>query len=82
MYIHTYVYIHTYMHTHTYIHRHTYTHPCTHIHTYKDCDWLAASGHKMCGPTGIGFLYGKLAVLTSMPPWKGGGEMIDEVPKL
>jgi cysteine desulfurase / selenocysteine lyase len=52
------------------------------LHTYIDCDWLAASGHKMCGPTGIGFLYGKLSVLTSMPPWKGGGEMIDEVPKL
>ena len=44
-----------------------------------DCDWLAASGHKMCGPTGSGFLYGKLAVLEAMPPWVGGGEMIEEV---
>ena len=44
-----------------------------------DCDWLAASGHKMCGPTGSGFLYGKFAVLQAMPPWKGGGEMIEEV---
>ncbi|MFN9175222.1 MAG: SufS family cysteine desulfurase [Synechocystis sp.] len=44
-----------------------------------DCDWLVASGHKMCGPTGIGFLYGKEAVLEAMPPFLGGGEMIDEV---
>ncbi len=44
-----------------------------------DCDFLAASGHKMCGPTGSGFLYGKLAQLQAMPPWKGGGEMIEEV---
>lgn len=42
-------------------------------------DWLAASSHKMCGPTGAGFLYGKTEVLKSMPPWHGGGEMIDEV---
>lgn len=42
-------------------------------------DFLAASGHKMCGPTGIGFLWGKLDLLNSMPPWKGGGEMIDQV---
>ena len=33
-----------------------------------DCDWLVASGHKMCAPTGIGFLYGKLEVLEAMPP--------------
>merc|ERR1719491_1310847 len=44
-----------------------------------DVDFLAASGHKMCGPTGSGFLYGRLAVLNAMPPYKGGGEMIDEV---
>ena len=43
------------------------------------CDWLVASGHKMCAPTGIGFLYGKLKVLESMPPFFGGGEMIAEV---
>jgi len=43
------------------------------------CDWLAASGHKMCGPTGIGFLWGKESLLKEMPPWQGGGEMIDEV---
>lgn len=42
-------------------------------------DFLAASGHKMCGPTGIGFLWGKEKILNSMPPWKGGGEMIDQV---
>ncbi len=44
-----------------------------------DCDWLVASGHKMCGPTGIGFLYGKLELLQAMPPFLGGGEMIAEV---
>jgi cysteine desulfurase/selenocysteine lyase len=44
-----------------------------------DCDWFVASGHKMCGPTGIGFLYGKLPLLESMPPFLGGGEMIAEV---
>jgi len=33
-------------------------------------DWLVASGHKMCGPTGIGFLWGKYDVLESMPPWQ------------
>jgi cysteine desulfurase/selenocysteine lyase len=44
-----------------------------------DCDWLVASGHKMCGPTGIGFLYGKLALLEAMPPFLGGGEMIADV---
>jgi len=44
-----------------------------------DCDWLVASGHKMCAPTGIGFLYGKLELLRSMPPFLGGGEMIAEV---
>jgi hypothetical protein len=44
-----------------------------------DCDWFVASGHKMCGPTGIGFLYGKLALLEEMPPFLGGGEMIADV---
>jgi cysteine desulfurase/selenocysteine lyase len=44
-----------------------------------DCDWLVASGHKMCAPTGIGFLYGKREVLEAMPPFMGGGEMIGEV---
>jgi cysteine desulfurase/selenocysteine lyase len=40
------------------------------------CDFLAVSGHKMCGPTGIGFLYGRGEVLEQMPPYHGGGEMI------
>ena len=44
-----------------------------------DCDWLVASGHKMCATTGIGFLYGKKELLLAMPPFMGGGEMIDEV---
>ncbi len=44
-----------------------------------DCDWLVASGHKMCAATGIGFLYGKLDLLRSMPPFMGGGEMIADV---
>ncbi|MFB2770721.1 cysteine desulfurase [Pelatocladus sp. BLCC-F211] len=44
-----------------------------------NCDWLVASGHKMCASTGIGFLYGKLELLQTMPPFLGGGEMIAEV---
>ena len=44
-----------------------------------DCDFYAFSGHKMYGPTGIGVLYGKEAILTAMPPWQGGGEMIKKV---
>jgi cysteine desulfurase / selenocysteine lyase len=44
-----------------------------------NCDWLVASGHKMCAPTGIGFLYGKQKLLEEMPPFLGGGEMISEV---
>ena len=41
-----------------------------------DCDFYAFSGHKMCGPTGIGILYGKAAWLEQMQPFKGGGDMI------
>ena len=41
-----------------------------------DCDFYAFSGHKMYGPTGIGVLYGKSALLDAMPPYQGGGEMI------
>jgi cysteine desulfurase/selenocysteine lyase len=44
-----------------------------------DCDFLAFSGHKMCGPTGIGVLYGRQEVLADMPPYQAGGEMILEV---
>lgn len=41
-----------------------------------DCDFYAFSGHKLCGPSGIGVLYGKEALLKAMPPWQGGGDMI------
>ena len=41
-----------------------------------DCDFYAFSGHKLCGPTGIGILYGKAATLERMQPFKGGGDMI------
>ncbi|KAK1587522.1 hypothetical protein Q3G72_013818 [Acer saccharum] len=44
-----------------------------------DADFLVASSHKMCGPTGIGFLYGKSDLLSAMPPFLGGGEMISDV---
>lgn len=43
------------------------------------CDFLALSGHKMCGPTGIGVLYAKKSVLEKMPPFHGGGDMIRQV---
>ena len=44
-----------------------------------DCDWCVFSGHKIFGPTGIGAVYGKSELLQSMPPWQGGGNMIDDV---
>jgi cysteine desulfurase/selenocysteine lyase len=44
-----------------------------------DADFLAFSGHKMCGPSGIGVLYGKKAILEAMPPFLGGGDMIKRV---
>lgn len=43
------------------------------------CDFYVFSGHKVYGPTGLGVLYGKRKVLEAMPPWRGGGEMIDVV---
>jgi cysteine desulfurase/selenocysteine lyase len=44
-----------------------------------DCDFLAFSGHKTCGPTGIGALYARRGLLEAMPPWQGGGDMIASV---
>ena len=44
-----------------------------------DCDFYALSGHKLYGPSGIGVLYGKEALLNAMPPWQGGGDMIRQV---
>ena len=43
------------------------------------CDFYVFSGHKICGPTGIGALYGRMELLEKMPPWHGGGEMIVSV---
>jgi len=43
-----------------------------------DCDFFTCSAHKMCGPTGIGFLYGKEEILNKLPPYHGGGEMIKD----
>ena len=54
----------------------------THLHTdVRDlgCDFYAFSGHKLYGPTGIGVLYGREEVLAGMPPYQGGGEMIESV---
>ena len=44
-----------------------------------DADFIAFSAHKMCGPTGIGVLYGKRELLDAMPPFLGGGDMIKRV---
>ena len=44
-----------------------------------NCDFMAFSSHKMCGPTGIGALFGKREHLDAMPPWMGGGDMIRRV---
>ena len=44
-----------------------------------DVDFYVASAHKLCGPTGVGFLYGKSELLDSLPPYQGGGEMISNV---
>jgi cysteine desulfurase/selenocysteine lyase len=44
-----------------------------------DCDFFACSGHKLYGPTGIGVLYGRKAILDRMPPWQTGGDMIERV---
>lgn len=54
------------------------------LHTRIDvqalgCDFYVFSGHKMFAPTGIGILYGRLALLNALPPWQGGGEMIEHV---
>jgi len=43
------------------------------------CDFFACSGHKLFGPTGVGVLYGRAELLEAMPPWHGGGDMIETV---
>ncbi|NHZ84579.1 MAG: aminotransferase class V-fold PLP-dependent enzyme, partial [Planctomycetia bacterium] len=54
--------------------------PHNHVNVQDlDCDFLAFSGHKMLGPTGIGVLYGKTELLDSMTPFMGGGDMINSV---
>ena len=55
---------------------------CSHVKpdlVALDCDFYVTSAHKMCGPTGIGMLYGKEKWLEKLPPYQGGGEMIDQV---
>ena len=47
--------------------------------TALDCDFLVFSGHKLYGPTGVGVLWGRADLLDAMPPWQGGGAMIDRV---
>jgi len=47
--------------------------------TALDCDFYVFSGHKIYGPTGIGVLYGKKKWLSDLPPWQGGGDMVDKV---
>ncbi|MEI9748090.1 cysteine desulfurase SufS [Moellerella wisconsensis] len=54
------------------------THQIVDVQTL-DCDFYVFSGHKLYGPTGIGILYGKKALLEQLPPWEGGGAMIAEV---
>lgn len=44
-----------------------------------NCDYLVGSAHKFYGPTGVGFVYGKASALATLPPWQGGGEMIETV---
>ena len=53
-------------------------HTCVDVQALN-CDFYVFSGHKLYGPSGIGALYGKAALLEAMPPWQGGGEMIRTV---
>lgn len=55
---------------------HSTLHPLNPPTQGMGADWVVASGHKMCGPSGIGFLWGREEVLMDMQPWMGGGEMI------